>query len=89
MIYQSLLQLKNSQKTVEVLLDNGYSSFKGKVSAVTIDSVLMSVCCKGDDGLTWYEVVVKMENISSVVYKKELENFSTENKIEDDQEVRT
>lgn len=89
MIYRSLLQLKNSQKPVEVLLDNGYSSFKGKVSFVTVDSVLMSVCCEEDEGTVWYEAVIRIENISSIIYRKELENFSTENKIEDEQEIRT
>lgn len=83
MIYRCLNQLRNSQKTVEVLLDNGQSSFKGKVIDLDTEYVVMSIFY--DDGMgdfepTWHEAVIKLSHVSSIIYERELAPFLNEEK---------
>lgn len=75
MIYPSLLQLKESQKEVEVLLHNG-CSFKGKIVSISIDAVIVSTYLEyGDEPPSWHEAIIKLSQISSIIYEKELGDF--------------
>ena len=81
MIYRSLLQLKENQRTVEILLGEGYSSFKGKVIDVNPEYVLMSIITEDcPDNPSWYESIIKLSFVSSIIYKRELSEFLIEDR---------